>query len=250
MKPSIFIGIDLSQPRPPFTFAVLDEKPRLLGIQHGSLEEMLAYLATQPGAWIGVNAPTRPNQGLMKQPEVRQKFELPVNSKTYTNMRMVEYELLQRGLNVPRTSSTLEDCSAWNQRGFDLYRSLAGVGYQPYPSLESVPLFMETQPEAAFRFLVDQPLYEPRSLEGRLQRQLILFEHGVRVPDPMDFFEEVTRFKLLHSNIPLNMVLSQPELNALVSAYTVFLAACKPEKVALNGAVEEGQILLPISEKN
>jgi hypothetical protein len=251
MKPTTFIGIDLSQTRPILTFAALDEKPRLLTLQHASLEEILGYIAAQNNAaWVGINAPALPNQGLMKQAEVRQQFNLPPNSKTYTNMRRVEYEFLQRGLHIPRTACTPQECPGWMQRGFDLYRQLTSLGFQLYPSPESVPLLLETQPEVAFRALVEQPLYEHRSLEGRLQRQLILFEHGVRVPDPMEFFEEVTRFKLLRSNIPLNMVQAQPDLNALAAAYTVFLAACKPEKVTRLGAPEEGQIVLPLFEKN
>ena len=46
------------------------------------------------------------------------------------------------------------------------------------------------------------------SLEGRLQRQIILYEQGLRIKDPMDFFEEITRYKLAKGIWPTGFVIS------------------------------------------
>ncbi len=60
--------------------------------------------------------------------------------------------------------------------------------------------------------------FAARTLEGRLQRQLILVEQGLQLPDPFYFFEEITRHHLLTSNLPLETIHSAVELNALAAA--------------------------------
>ena len=81
-----------------------------------------------------------------------------------------------------------------------------------------------------------------------MQRQLALHDQKVRVSDPMDFFEEITRFRLLHGILPLNELHTAGELDALIAAYTAWKAATQPEGVLLLGDAEEGQVLLPVAE--
>jgi hypothetical protein len=61
----------------------------------------------------------------------------------------------------------------------------------------------------------------------------------------MQFFEEVTRHRFLSGKLPDDRVLPAPRLNALVSAYTAWVAANRPGEYSLIGEPEEGQIILP-----
>ncbi len=65
------------------------------------------------------------------------------------------------------------------------------------PSEDTTHVWLETHPHAAFCALLGQlPLPKP-TLEGRLQRQIVLYEQGMGIKDPMGFFEEITRHKLV-----------------------------------------------------
>ena len=86
------------------------------------------------------------------------------------------------------------------------------------------------------------------SLEGRLQRQLILYERGIRIKDPMDFFEEITRYKVIKGDWPLELLYSPEQLDALVAAYTAWLAVNKAENIFMIGDAKEGRIVLPEKE--
>jgi hypothetical protein len=86
------------------------------------------------------------------------------------------------------------------------------------------------------------------TLEGRIQRQLVLHEHDLHIPDPMRLFEEITRHRLLQGVMPLQDLYSPGELDALVAAYTAWVAATRPSEALLLGDPEEGQIALPVSE--
>ena len=70
----------------------------------------------------------------------------------------------------------------------------------------------------------------------------------MNVPDPMRFFEEITRHKLLKGILPNEDLYTPGELDALVSAYTAWLIANHPEQVTLLGDPVEGQIVLPAAE--
>jgi hypothetical protein len=91
------------------------------------------------------------------------------------------------------------------------------------------------------------PLSKP-TLEGRLQRQLALYERGLGIKDPMVFFEEITRHRLVKGILPLEVIYTPEQLDALVAAYTAYVAANKPEDVLFIGAKEEGSILLPVGD--
>ena len=84
-------------------------------------------------------------------------------------------------------------------------------------------------------------------LEGRLQRQLVLYRAGVGVPDPMAALEELTAHHLLAGTLDLPGLLSHDALDALAAAYTACLASTTPEQVTPVGDPEEGQIVLPIA---
>jgi predicted RNase H-like nuclease len=68
------------------------------------------------------------------------------------------------------------------------------------------------------------------------------------IPDTMDLFEEITRHRLLQGVIPTDNLYSPAELDALVSAYTAWVAALHPENTLVLGDIEEGTSVLPVAE--
>jgi len=66
----------------------------------------------------------------------------------------------------------------------------------------------------------------------------------------MDFFEELTRHKLLHGALPLEQVYTPEELDAIAAAYVAFVAGRHPERVLKIGDPQEGQIILPVTQLN
>jgi hypothetical protein len=134
------------------------------------------------------------------------------------------------------------------QLGFSLYRELSKAGYRPFPSGKAECQWVETQPQAAFCVLLGQsPLPKP-TLEGRLQRTLVLFERGLGIRDPMTFLEEVTRHRLLNGQLPTDLIPTFAQLDALAAAYTASLAINAPTTVTRVGNQQEGYIVLPAAE--
>ena len=250
-----FIGIDPTAGRKPFTFAALDAECRLLALDGCELDEVLAFVGGQEAVTVAVNAPSAPNLGLVKKKLEAQSLTpgngSPTSGHHYprgVDMRMAEHELRQRGILVSPTPARAESCPEWIQLGFMLYRKLEGMGFQPYPAANATHQWLETHPHAAFCALLGQlPLSKP-SLEGRLQRQLALYELGVGIKDPMGFFEEITRHRLVKGIFPLEAIYTPEGLDALVAAYTAYVAANKPVEVLFIGPKEEGRIALPVGE--
>ncbi len=240
-------GIDASGAGKPLTCAALDAGGRLTLLQGCEEEELLTFLRMAPRAWVAVNAPPRPNRGLVR---ARLVGNAPrAGQLRGTDMRLVEYELRKRGIHVSATPQYLASCPSWMQTGFSLYQKLTAAGFRFYPAGTDCPYqVLETHPHAVFCVLLGkQPLLKP-TLEGRLQCQLILHEQGLQIRDPMDFFEEITRYRLLQGVLPLEYVYLPEELDALAAAYVAFLVATQPEAVIAIGEREEGQIFLPARE--
>jgi hypothetical protein len=66
-------------------------------------------------------------------------------------------------------------------------------------------------------------------------------KHPLRIPDPMMFFEEITRHRLLQGILP-------DVLYSTAAAFSAWLADRQPERTLLVGAAVEGQIVLPVNE--
>ncbi len=245
---TLFVGIDPSGGRKPFTYAALDCEAKLVSLSDGELEDVLAFLGGQPSVCVAVNAPPRPNQGLVRKGDVRQNLPPLRLSGRSMDMRLAEHQLRQCGINVSMTPSRKELCTNWVQMGFQLYQYLGEADFRPYPDGEAGRQWIETHPHACFCALLGQnPLPRP-TLEGRLQRQLALFEQGLGIRDPMDFFEEITRFKLLRGALPQEQVYSPEILDALAAAFAALTAVQHPDQVTMVGGKDEGQILLPVKE--
>lgn len=241
-----FVGIDPTAGRRPFTYAALQDDLRVIALGKGDLNDVLAFAGGLHQAIVAIDAPQRPNQGLMERPEIRERLSPTPRPGRWTNFRLVEYLLRQHHINSYRTASVEEDCPMWMQVGFILYRRLAGLGYRQYP--QDTPLqWIEVYPHASYTALLDQLPFPKNSLEGRIQRQLILYENRLHIPDPMAFFEEITRYRLLNGVLP-KMIYQPSELDALVAAYVAWFTVHHPDRTTFLGDAEEGQIALPIPE--
>ena len=246
LSPTTFIGIDPTAGQRPITFAALDEDKRLLALASGNLDEVLAYAAGQRAAWVAICAPRQPNQGLMNEEEIRDALQPVPRPGRWINCRLAEYELRQHQIQVYLTAGASENCPGWMQIGFKLFQRLQALGYTPYPGNPGSHLALEVYPHAAYTVLLGQAPFTKNSLEGRLQRQLVLYEQRINVADPMRFFEEITRHRLLKGILPTNELHSADELDALVAAYTAWLAANEPDQVSSIGDSREGQLVLPV----
>ena len=243
-----FIGIDPTAGKRPMAYAALDRDLHPLALGDGDMDAVMAFLGGQQAAIVAVNAPRQPNQGLMKRPYVRESLApVPVPGR-WEGFRVAEYMLYQRKIRIPRTRASVESCPVWMQVGFEVYRRLGGLGYKPYLTPDAPCQMMEVYPHAAFTVLLNGAPFPKTSLEGRLQRQLLLHNQGLHIPDPMRVFEEITRYRLLQGILPLEDLYSSHELDALVGAFTAWVAATSPEGVTVLGAAEEGQIVLPSAE--
>ena len=241
-----FIGVEVSPNRThPFTFAALDEEMVIRALGHGKINDAYAFLAGQSNALAAINSPMKTNKGLLKREEIRKTLSPSSYLGRWVNLRLVEYELLERGINVPRTPNTKKKSPRWMKLGFYLFEELDKLDYKIYPNLAAEKQFFECQGEASFWNLLGHSPLKEGTLEGCLQRQVVLLLAGLPVPDAMRFFEEITRHRLLNNRLPLDLVYSASELNALIAAYTAFLSGTQPDKVFHIGNEEEGIIYLP-----
>jgi hypothetical protein len=241
---SVYVGIDPASGRKAFTYAALDRDLNLVALADDELEDLMAFLGAQRSAVVAVSAPSKPNLGLVRRKLENQSLT-PALHVRGADLRMAEYDLRERGISVTGTPGRAEACPSWMQSGFGLYAKLSRLGFEAFPQENAPHQYLETNPHACFCALLDQlPLSKP-TLEGRLQRQLILHERGVRLKDPMDFFEEITRYKLLKGHLPVDLIYAADMLDVIAAAYTAWLAVHRPEQIVHVGDPAEGQIVIP-----
>lgn len=243
---SVFVGVDPTSGRKAFTYAALDRDLNLLALADGEMQDVTAFLAGQSSATVAVNAPSGVNRGLVH--EKMKKNMLTPHQIRGAEMRLAEYQLREHGITVAGTPASVGVCPAWMQVGFGLYRKLEKMGFNKYPEDDSAYQLIETHPHACYSILA-RCIPQPKpSLEGRLQRQLLLYEHGVRIKDPMDFFEEITRYKMTQGIWPIDMLYLPEHLDALVAAYTAWLAVNRVNNILMIGDTKEGRMVLPGKE--
>jgi predicted nuclease with RNAse H fold len=245
---TVYIGIDPTAGRRPIDYAILDGDLHLLTRGLGRLDKVLDVVRGYPAAVVAIDAPQSLNAGLMASEARRQKYGLPADTRTWAEYKVCEYELRQRGIRLYNTPGEVEAAPKWMRLGFELYNALRAEGFQLYkPNADAPRQMLEVHPHACYTVLLGHVPMRKDSLEGRMQRQLLLFQEGVEIPDPMDAFEEITRHHLLEGTLVLPGLFTHDELDALVSAYTAYVAARHPERVTLVGDPDEGQIVVPVT---
>jgi hypothetical protein len=243
-----FVGIDPTAGHKPFAYAALDSNLNLTALGRGSLEEVLAFTGGQHQALVAVCAPPRPSQRLMERVEVRDQLNPPPRPGRWIGFRLVEYLLRQHGISCYKTPPNTKACPGWMQMGFHLYHRLEQMGYQPYPATNPGLQWLEVYPHASFCTLLGHKPQPKNTLEGRLQRQLLLHQHKVGVPDPLDIFKGLTVQNVLRGDLGMDSLYVQGQLDALVAAYTAWQAANHPKEITLLGDASEGLVVLPVAE--
>jgi len=239
MQPSLYLGIEISGGRQPFTYVALDSELHLHAVGRAGLDELLAFTSGLHTALAALNAPSRLSL---------RRFQAGDQSSAAARkggLRLAEQQLQLPGLNLPRIPTSEDEGPLWMRRGFLLYRRLEEIGYQPFPADDAPLQWLETQAEAAYWVLLDRVPLPAGSFESRLQRQLVCYDLHLPVSDPMDFFEEITRFRIRHGTLPLEHILTGAELNAMIAAYAAWVVIKQPEKAYWLGTPEEGEIVLP-----
>jgi len=237
-------------------YAAVDQDLRLIALDEGELDEIAAFVGGQKAAFVAVSSPRRPNQGLMKKEEIRNQLKPVPKPGRWLGYRVAEYQLRQRQIHIMRTCSDQQKCPNWMRRGFEVYRKLESLGCRDYEAPESQPSrgvvskMMEVYPHGIYTALLGLVPFPKNSLEGRLQRQLVLHNQGLDIPDPMRIFEEITRYRILKGTLSLEGLYDAPQLDALAAAYTAWVAATTPGQVSIFGHPKEGQIVFPVAELN
>jgi hypothetical protein len=240
---SAFIGITPASGHKSFAYAALDRDLNPIALADGEMGEVTTYVAGQDSAVVAINAPQGVNRGLVR--ETLKSKMLTSYQLNRADLRLAEHELRERGIAVTKTPASTELCSTWMQAGFSLYRKLGKMGFQKYPETDSKLQVLETNSQACFSLMAGQIPLARLTLEGRLQRQLLLYEHGLDIHDPMDFFEEITRHKIARGLWPMELLYLPDQLDAFVAAYIAWLTVCKQEDVFAIGDSKEGMVALP-----
>jgi Protein of unknown function (DUF429) len=242
---SVYIGVDLISRHKVLTYAALDRDLNLVALAEAGSEEALSFLAGQKSAVVAVNAPSQVNHGIVKRNLQTESLMSP--SKPGLEMRVAEYELRQRGIAVRGTDPKESLCPAGVRAGFAFYKKLSQLGFEAYPSDDAPHQWLETSSYACFCVLLGIHPLPKMTLEGRLQRELLFYELGLQIHDPMTFFEEITRHKLLNGLLPFELVHSSAQLDAMAAAYTAWHVMQKPAEVIRFGHRLEGFVTLPVS---
>ncbi len=241
---NIYIGVDPTAGLQPFTYAAVNQDCQLIHLAAGQGDDLMEFISRQPYVVLAFNAPYQPNIGL-----VRKKFEsahLTGGHARGQDLRLAEFELREHGILISPTVSRSDSCPAWMQLGFDFYRLMERSGFQYYSSKRSGNQIIETHPHAAFCAILGKiPLPKP-TLEGRLQRQVALFHLGMGIKDPMAFFEEITLHKLLQGTLPMDLIYTAEELDALLAALMAYQIVNNPDETSFIGDEREGRIALPV----
>ena len=114
-------------------------------------------------------------------------------------------------------------------------KKIAQAGFVPYLKKSALRQWVDANSRDCFHGLAGRAPLPRRTFEGRIQRALILFEQGLRINDPMDFFEEITRYHVLMGVFPKDFLYSASELDALVAAYAAWATLKQPVLVDVGG---------------
>ena len=147
-----------------------------------------------------------------------------------------KYENVCLAINVP--SSKTKQSAYVNFK-----KQIVEAGFRVFFKKDQSKQWFETNAQDCYREWIGQNALSRRTFEGRLQRALILHEHGLRIKDPMDIFEEVTRFKLINGTFRFESLYSAKELDALVAAHLAWTGINRPARI-----VTKTGLVLPARE--
>jgi len=245
----MYMGVVVKAGRRPITYAVLDGNLQVQQLTRSSVKALVDCLLAEINVVCAIAAPSGANRGLLSDDTIRAQLGLSSANKRFSQYRLAEYELRRRNIPVRATPFTQDDARDWVKTGWYLYSHLRQHDYVNYPRPGARRL-IETYPPAVFAALIGHRPYRRSTTEGRLQRQAVLYDEGIEVPDPMYILEEWTRHRLKSGTLDLTRIYSANQISALAAAYTAFVAEREPHNVTLLGDPLEGQIVIPVSSLN
>jgi hypothetical protein len=130
-----------------------------------------------------------------------------------------------------------------NKKASALYTQLKTLSFAAHPTQDEARQWFKVNSEESFGALLQRKLFPKHSLQGRIQRALVLHDRGLRIDDPMEFFEEVTRYKLLQGILPSEHIYLSKELEALLAAYLAWMTVNRPQQLT-----SQGDFILPTQE--
>ena len=245
----IYLGIDPTAGRRPLNYAILDSRLNIVAESQSDADDLWRAIEPYPDIVCALDAPLMPNQKLLSDPVKRSEVGLPTDKTTYSQFRVCEYKLRSRGIKLYSTPAEAETAPKWMQAGWALYNKLRELGFETFaPGSKAPRQFFEVHPHASFTVRLGRVPYRQDTLEGRLQRQLLLLEEGVQIMDAMEVLEEMTRHHILRGRLALSGLRTHDALDALASALTAFYAHTKPKEVTLVGDIADGQIIVPTAQ--
>jgi hypothetical protein len=123
------------------------------------------------------------------------------------------------------------------------YEQLGRMSFRAYPAKNETRQWFKADADESFSALLHKKLLSRRTLEGRIQRALVLYDQGLQINDPMEFFEEITRYRLTQGILPLETLYTSKELDALVAAYVAWMMVNKAGQLTI-----QGEFILPSQE--
>jgi hypothetical protein len=239
----IFAGVDPSSGARNMTVAALSRRLEVHFIRSLAVEETAAELAGWSEISVAIGGPLRvyPPFAAALSPSGK----APRRGKS-DRAREAEAEIRRRGIPIRRLPAEEGAAPASVRAGFRLARGLSERGFLEGAAEHESPQFlMETRPAACAAALLGRIPFARATLEGRIQRQLLLLRERVALPDPMDSLEEMTAHHLLSGRLALRGICKPEELDALLAAFTAWRAFCQPEAVTWLGREADGWICLP-----
>ena len=134
----VYVGLDPTAGKRPMHYAALDNQLRLVALDSGNMEDVLAFVAGQEKAVVAVDAPQSPNQELMLRSDIRRSFDLDPDGRTWGQWKVCEYELRRRNIRLYNTPNIVEEAKGWVRMGFQLYQRMAQLGYRHFHAGESM----------------------------------------------------------------------------------------------------------------
>ena len=261
-----YLGVDVTGSSRAWDWILIDDDRPLPEHARGDEKSLLEFVQyTEPNV-IAVDAPSKKNCGLMRQPSVRKSVlgeRAGERSKSgdaliYDDCRVCEAELGIRNIKSYFTSGTRQP-SDWVGAGFKLYEALAELGYMLWDTPGPVStvgagvdrIAIEVHPHACFVVELGWIPQLKISLGGCLERIACLREWGrrtgVRIGDAYDhILDELGNLswqQILERGAPA--AISHDKLDALAAALTARASAAAPTSAFAVGHKADGVLVLP-----
>lgn len=214
----LFIGIDPAVQRNEYSMAVLDEERKVLALSTEKPRSVYAYLAGVTQGTVGINA-------LARYQHRERTARLDPSDKPHFQSGA------ERRKHIPASNSPTASPSTLNRKVVMLQEGIQRLGYSPIAKKGSSRRFFLSQADEVFQDIASGKLLAPSGDASRWQRQLLLLEQEIPLPDVMQYFEEVTRFRILQGTLSEDLVYQHPELNAILLAWLGWLVSFQSARI-------------------